>query len=109
VPNYRMALCEMVRTLRFGGRAIMTFPFGVLSDQTTIRATVEPDGTIKHILPPEYHGDPASPNGILCYQVFGWDILDQMRAAGFSKASAHLLFGPTHGYMSPDAIFVGVK
>lgn len=109
IPNYKAALREMTRTLKPGGKAIMTFPFANLSDQTIVRAIMEPCGTIKHLMPPEYHGDPAGPDGILCYQVFGWDILDHMREAGFSKATVHRLFGPTHGYMAPDFVFVGTK
>jgi hypothetical protein len=49
---------------------------------------------------PVHHIDPTRPEGILSYRTFGWDVLDEIRMAGFREASIDLLFGPFHGYMT---------
>jgi SAM-dependent methyltransferase len=101
IPDYKTALREMARVLRSGGRTLLTFPWlgGKHYDHIT-RAEMRPDGSIHHILPPEYHGDPANHGGVLSFRSFGWNILDEMRAAGFTRAEARFLFGPLHGHMT---------
>jgi SAM-dependent methyltransferase len=101
IPNYQLALREMARTLRPGGRALLSFPWlGGEHYDHLIRAEVGPDGAITHFLPPEYHGDPANKEGILSLRSFGWKILDEIRDCGFAHASADFVFGPLHGYFS---------
>jgi SAM-dependent methyltransferase len=101
VPDYRAALSEMARVLKPNGRAILTFPWlGGKNYDHLVRAEVLPDGSINHILPPEYHGDPASTDGILSFRAFGWKILDEIRESGFSRAYAIFMFAPLNGYMS---------
>jgi len=111
MPDYRVGLREMARTLKPGGRALLSFPWrGRDTYEHETRAEMLPDGSIRHILPPEYHGDPARPEGILSFRSFGWQILDDLRDAGFSRASAKFVFGPLHGYMTPlNPVIVGVR
>ena len=101
VPDYKAALREMARTLRSGGRALLSFPWlGGDNYEHFVRAEQLPDGSIQHLHPPEYHGDPAKAEGILSFRDFGWRILDELRDAGFTRASAIFVFGPLHGYMT---------
>lgn len=111
VPHYLPALREMARTLRPGGRAVLSFPWlGGEQYEHLIRAEMREDGTIHHILPPEYHGDPAAPGGgILSFRAFGWKVLDEMREAGFARAEAIYILGPLHGYVALVPIILGTR
>ena len=101
IPNYEAGLREAKRCLRESGAAIFTFPWlGGNHFKHRVRAELTDDGQIHHHLPPSYHGDPASPEGILCFRDFGWEILDELRANGFRDAFAYFMFNPLLGYMT---------
>jgi SAM-dependent methyltransferase len=100
VPAYRAALHACRRVLRPHGSLIFTVPFFPEQRTTEVRATVANDGTIIHHLPAEYHGDPVRVEaGALCFQHFGWDLLDDLRAVGFATATANLYWGPWQGHL----------
>jgi SAM-dependent methyltransferase len=108
VPDYVAALSECARVLKPGGRIYITVPF-TYAPPTVVRARRLPDGTVEHLLPPEYHGDPVGTGGILCYYHFGYDFLDAMRSAGFSDAYVCFSSSVEFGYFGVQAIIVGVR
>jgi hypothetical protein len=59
---------------------------------------------VKHLLPPEYHGDPLSSNGCLCFYHFGWEILDELNTIGFKDANALLYWSQDYGYLGEEQI-----
>jgi hypothetical protein len=84
-------------------------PFAASQKAKAIRAVVK-DGEIRHILPPEYHGDPLNANGCLCYQHFGWEMLPQVCDSGFSRAYAITYESQHFGYIGAgQLLFVAVK
>jgi len=83
---------------------LASFPFDTSKAGTEIRALIGADGTIIHHLPPEYHGDPVDNSGCLCYQVFGWAILDELRAAGFVDARTVFYWSPDLGHLGPNQL-----
>ena len=99
IPNYRKAFAELWRVLSPGGCLVFTIPFFYDLETTRIRASVQSNGSIVHHLPPEIHGNPVSDEGALCFQNFGWDILSDLRKAGFSDAKASLYWGPWQGHL----------
>ena len=103
IPDYRQALRECRRCLRAGGRLMWSVPFLPHAQASLHRATVDAQGTITHHLEPEYHGDPLGGSGVLCYTHFGWDILEDARAAGFQDAYALAYRAPTFGYLGDNA------
>lgn len=97
IPNYAQSFKECRRVLRSAGRLVFTIPFFV-NPTTEIRATVDETGSVTHLLPPEIHGNPLG-DGSLCFQHFGWDILDTLRLCGFENATANMYWGPWAGHL----------
>ena len=98
IPNYRKALRESWRCLRPGGSLFFTVPFDLNAREHVVRAEVDGNGQVHHLLPPEYHGDPIHADGCLCYYHFGWRLLDELRDTGFRDASAYLYWSEYFGY-----------
>ena len=87
VPKYVEAIAEFFRVLNVGGQLLLTAPFLAGSAKTLVRARIV-DGALKHLEPPEYHGNPTIPGeGVLCYYHFGWDLLEALRVVGFRSVA----------------------
>lgn len=110
VPNYMQALSECSRVLMDGGFLLFSVPFLANRRSTLIRARLGADGSIEHLEPPEYHGDPWQRDGCLCFYHFGWDILDACREAGFRRAKALSYWSKDYAYLGGDQlIFLATK
>lgn len=98
IPEYKRAFNECARILKSGGKMMWSVPFNAEHDATTIRAKIV-NGKIEHIHPPEYHGDPLSPDGVLCFQDFGWEMFQDVKNAGFGEAYAIYYQSAEFGYL----------
>jgi SAM-dependent methyltransferase len=108
VADYQRALSEFHRVLKPRGQVLISVPF-TFKQETEVRALAQSDGTIQHLLTPAYHGDPLSASGVLCFQVFGMDLVEQMAAAGFEESYLGCYSTETWGYLGPNILFVGRK
>lgn len=106
VPDYRAAVREFARALMPGGLLLLTAPFHFQGARTTVRARLAADGEIEHLLPAVYHGDPLSADGVLCWQEFGWDLLTELRDAGFGHTEIISCWAPEFGYIGELQPFV---
>ncbi len=110
IPDYRAALAECLRCLKPGGGFLFSVPFRSDRTEHLERARLRDDGSVEHFLPAEYYGDPINSDGCLCFHHFGWNLLDEMRDMGFSRASACLYWSKEYAYLGGENIlFLGIK
>jgi SAM-dependent methyltransferase len=105
ISDPRRALAEIHRVLAPGGATVFTAPFLAGNDANEVRAVVDPDGSVRHLLPPEIHGNPIADEGSLVFQTFGWAVLDDLRAAGFEAAAVGVMADPTHAFTSNNSAY----
>ena len=73
---------EIARVLKPGGYTVFTVPYDGRR-KTSLRARRRPDGSIEHLMTPEYHGDPFRGDaGVFTWRNYGTDIVEVMGRAG---------------------------
>jgi len=107
VTDDRKGFAHVARVLRRGGLFVFTVPlYDAAATEERVRFAV--DGTIEHLLPPEYHGDPVGASGrILALRNYGRDIVDRLVAAGF--ASAEVVMPAQRWLGSARPVVVAIK
>ena len=99
----------MRRVLMAGGRLFLTIPFCPYRERNKRRAEII-DGQLRHQHTERYHGNPLSESGSLVFTDFGWELLGQMRQAGFSPAELMIFWSYQSGHMGvPEMFFHAVK
>lgn len=99
VIEYDRAFEEAYRVLKPSGRLIFTVPFDGNNVQTQRRAIQGEQGIVA-TEPEWYHSNPVPelPPMLVC-QIFGWDILDSLKRAGFTDAYVKVYYGLKDGYL----------
>lgn len=105
IAEYDAALRELARVLVPGALAVITVPFMPHAADNLVRARLE-GGRLVHLLEPEYHGDPVGGQGVLCYYHFGWQLLDDLRRAGFADAWVDLYWSADYANLGGPQVFV---
>ena len=72
------AFSEIARTLKSGGGHVFTVPIVNRHNPTNQRARISEDGSVFHIEPPQYHGNPIDENGSLVTFDWGYDICQRI-------------------------------
>ena len=87
----KQVFLEIARTLRPGGMHIFTVPLVNKSRVSEICAERGENGVIKHLLEPEYHGNPVSEQGALVTRRWGYDICEHIfKSSGLFTQIIHL-------------------
>lgn len=106
--DYRKALSEIFRVLKSDSYFVFSVPFSLNSKNNIMRAKIK-NNIIINILPPEYHGDPVTKNGCLCFYHFGWEIFNDLKDIGFKDSGAYTYQSLDFGYLSEGIIFYAKK
>jgi SAM-dependent methyltransferase len=107
VADYRAGFRELVRVLKPGGVTLFTVPFMEHLHEHDVRAVIE-NGEIRHLQPPEIHGNPIDERGSLVFQVYGWRLLGELRDAGFRRAEIGFGHDVARGYVPSNSPFANV-
>lgn len=109
IPKYQKVIPEIFRTLQEGGTFFGSFPFDRNKHEHTVKAEIGSAGEIIYHSTPEYHGDPVNGKGILCYTIFGWQIIEDFLSAGFKDAYAIFTWSDIFGYLGDEQVFFVAK
>jgi hypothetical protein len=104
VNDPERAFAEVARVLRPGGHAIFTFPMDADMKRNQRRAELV-DGRVRHLLPPVHHGNPLSRTGALVFTDFGWEVVDQIGAAGLHDPTVNVYWSYAQGYLGIQCYF----
>ena len=110
VEELEVALPGIAEVLSLGGYLLATMPFAYGSYEHVVKARWRGEGLEPELLTEaEWHGDPVQPNkGSLVYQIPGWQLLDQLKAAGFSEVNLHAVSSTTYGVLGAEMPIVFV-
>jgi len=89
VFNPDKAIQEIHRVLRPGGAHVFTAPKHRGLDVSRRRARLGADGTVEHLLPEEYHGNPIGDNKALVTWDYGYDFEQLMSEWAGAGVQAH--------------------
>ena len=104
VQHLDRALSEIARVLRPGGRMLATCPLAFGQEESIVKAVSDPKtGEIKLLGERELHGDPIRPSeGSLVFRIPGWEMLEQLKEAGFAQTHVHHIASWKFGVVGSD-------
>jgi hypothetical protein len=103
------SLQGMAEVISLGGYLISTVPFLYGQQEHLVKAIWSGEGQEPEVIgEPDYHGNPVSAEGSLVYRYPGWQLLDDLREAGFRDATIHAISSTAYGVMGEELPIVFV-
>lgn len=108
VEELEPTLEAMAQALTLGGYLLATVPMAYGQRDSIVKALWKGEGEEPELLmEAEWHGDPLdSTKGSLVYRIPGWELLDQLRGAGFREATIHAVSSMRYGVIGAELPFV---
>lgn len=105
VPSLR----GMAEVLSLGGHLIATVPFLYGQQEHVVKAIWRGEGQEPDVIgEPDYHGNPVSDEGSLVYRYPGWQLMNDLREAGFRDAAIHAISSTAYGVLGEELPIVFV-
>ena len=98
VNSYEKCFAEAARVLKPGGKLYVSIPFYADRQENHRRAGFEGKRLV-HYDTPVYHGNPMKDEGSLVFWDYGWDLLDDLKCAGFRDAFMAPYYSEKYGYL----------
>lgn len=96
----RQAFAGFARCLKPGGMLVFAVPFDAGSAGHPLCGQPGSDGCIGHRAPAAGHGNHVdAENGARCFHSFGWEVIDDLRGAGFIDPVACFSWSRSLGYL----------
>lgn len=109
VNNYKKCFSEAARILRQKGKLFLSVPFHADQEKNFRRAEIL-DEKLIHYTEPIYHGNPMSNDGSLVFWDYGWEMLSDLKDAGFNDAYMRPYYSKECGYLGDiPFIFIATK
>ncbi len=106
--EYKKAFNECARCLKKNGVLYFSIPFSLYQETNILRAYVDNNDTLVHLLPEEWHGPPQT--GFFCFHNFGWQLIEDIKAAGFGKVEVIFYWSWKFGYLGGfKPLFIATK
>lgn len=103
------SLQGMAEVLTLGGYLIATVPFLYGQQEHLVKALWRGEGQEPEVIgEPDYHGNPVRAEGSLVYRYPGWQLLDDLREAGFRDAAVHAISSTAYGVVGEELPLVFV-
>jgi hypothetical protein len=103
------SLKGMAEVLSLGGYLIATVPFLYGQQEHLVKAIWRGEGQEPEVIgEPDYHGNPVSNEGSLVYRYPGWQLLNDLREAGFRDAAVHAISSTAYGVLGEELPIVFV-
>jgi len=97
------SLQGLAEVLTLGGYLIATVPFLYGQQEHLVKAIWRGEGQPPEVIgEPDYHGNPVGDEGSLVYRYPGWQLLEDLRTAGFRDAVIHAVNSPTYGVLGEE-------